>query len=167
MSTDFKLEHNFPNIPLEKFIAHLNDPALNDMLKEALDFEERTLLIKKENHDSVLWQFKVKKKQALPSAIKKVLKDDAFSWQESSRFVQKENCIYWSISPQIKALKFFGEGTWQLTRYRQGTKRIIEGKITVDIPLVGKVVETFIVNELLKTYEIEPKVQEKFYSHVS
>lgn len=166
MATNFKLEHDFPTISLEKFTAHLNDPELNRMLEKGLAFEERKMIKRKESTDGVEWQFKVKKSGELPAAIQKIIKGDVFGWQENSRFVRKENCIYWQIVPDAKILKFFGEGVWLLEAQGKGCKRIIEGKITVDIPLVGKMVEAFIVNELIKTYEIEPSIQKKFYAKV-
>ncbi len=166
MTTSFKLEHKFTTIPLEKFVAHLNDPKLNKMLEKGLSFEERSLVHRKESPGEIEWQFNVKKSGELPSAIKKVLKQDSFGWREVSRFVRKENCIYWEILPTSKLLKFHGEGVWRLTPLKQGCVRLIEGNVTVDIPLVGKLVENFIVSELVKSYEIEPSIQEEFYSQL-
>lgn len=167
MTTAFKLEHDFKTIPLEKFVAHLNDPKLNKMLEQGLSFDERTLISRKEDVDGIEWQFRVKKSGELPAAIKKVLKEDSLGWQEKSRFVRKENCIHWQILPDTRLIKFHGEGVWRLLAQSHGCKRIIEGKVTVEIPLVGKLVEGFIVNELVKSYEIEPSIQEKFYAQIS
>ncbi len=166
MTTAFKFEHKFKNIPIEKFVAHLNDPKLNKMLEEGLSFDERTLTSRKEKPDGIEWQFMVKKSGELPAAIKKVIKGDSFGWQEISRLVRAENCIYWEIVSTSKLLKFHGEGVWRLTPEKQGCVRMIEGTVTVDIPLLGKIVEGFIVNELVKSYEIEPSIQEEFYSQV-
>lgn len=166
MTTAFKLEHQFKTIPIEKFVAHLNDPKLNKMLEEGLGFDERRLTSRTENADGIEWRFSVKKSGDLPAAIKKVLKDDSFGWQEISRYVRKDNCIYWEIVPVNKVFKFHGEGVWKLKAAKQGCTRIIEGNVTVDIMLVGKMIETFIVNELVKGYEIEPSIQEEFYSQL-
>lgn len=166
MTTPFKVEHTFKNIPIEKFVAHLNDPKLNAMIEKGLSFDERTLTSRKETPDGIEWQFRVKKSGELPGAIKKVLKGDSFGWQETSRLVRKENCIYWEILPLSTLIKFHGEGVWRLTPAKEGCTRVIEGKVTVEIPLVGKIVEGFIVNELVKGYEIEPSIQEQFYSQL-
>lgn len=166
MTTRFKLVHEFRTITLKKFVAHLNDPMLNDMLIEGLSFEERTLVKKEKNGDEITWQFQVKKRSELPPIIKKVLKSDAFGWSETSRFVPKDHCIYWRIEPLTKIVKFFGEGVWRLKAKNQGCVRTIEGEVSVEIPLVGKVVEEFIVNELIKSYDIEPSIQEQFYAQV-
>lgn len=167
MTTAFKLEHDFKTISLDKFVAHLNDPKLNKMLEEGLSFEERTLTSRKESPEGIEWHFRVKKSGELPAAIKKIIKGDSFGWQEISRFVRKENCIHWQILPESKLIKFHGEGVWRLLAQSKGCKRIIEGKVTVEIPLVGKLVEGFIVNELVKSYEVEPSIQEEFYAQIS
>lgn len=167
MATSFKLEHEFSNIPLDKFIAHLNDPKLNQMLLEGLGFTERKLLERKDSAQEIEWRFKVSRNGELPAPIKKIIKEDGFSWLEISRLVRKENCIHWEIIPQIKALKFHGEGMWLLTALNHGCKRIIKGQVSVEIPLVGKLLEKFIVDELVKLYEKEPKIQEKFYSQIA
>jgi hypothetical protein len=166
MATSFKLEHDFLDIPLEVFESYLNDPELNHMLEEGLGFDERTLIKRKDLKDGVEWQFLVKKCGDIPKAVQKFLKDDGLTWQETSRFNKNDHAIYWEITPESKLLKFHGQGTWVLSRAADGCKRVIEGSITVDIPLVGKMVEGFIVNELVKTYEIEPTIQKKFYKNI-
>ncbi len=168
MATSFSIEHEFPKISLEKFEAHLNDPTLNRMLEKGLAFEERKMLEKNDaKNGDIIWTFRVKKKGTLPAAVKKILQGDAFSWQEISRYVPSEHCVHWEIIPEVKTLKFHGQGTWKLSKSGKGCKRVIEGKISVDVPLLGKVVESFIVSELKNSYEIEPEIQEKFYASVS
>jgi hypothetical protein len=166
MATKFKIEHEFANISLDKFIAHLNDPVLNKMLQEGLKFKERKMLERQENDEGILWQFRVKKQGELPKPIQKIVKDDALAWIEKSKLVKKDQCIYWEILPESKVFRFHGTGVWRLSAMSRGCKRVIEGEIAVEIPLVGKMVESFIVSELLKTYEIEPLIQEKFYAQL-
>jgi uncharacterized protein DUF2505 len=168
MTTKFSIEHDFPTISLEKFVTYLNDPKLNKLLEKELDFDERKMIEKKEDaNGDIEWSFIVKKTGEMPSALKKLIQGDCFSWKEISRYVPKEHCIYWEILPDVNLVKFHGEGVWRLKKLGKGCKRIIEGEIKVDIPLLGKVVESFIVNELKSTYEIEPSVQEKFYASIA
>src|SRR5580704_1514193 len=125
----FKLEHEFLEIPLQKFIAHLNDEKLNQMLLVGLDFTERKLLKHKEFPDRIEWQFLLKKSGDLPKVISKILKSNSISWLEDSVFKKNENCIYWHISSKDSLLKFSGEGTWKLSSFKKGSKRVIEGNI--------------------------------------
>lgn len=168
MTTKFSIEHEFPTISLEKFVAHLNDPKLNRLLEKELDFDERKLIeTHEEKNGDIEWQFIVRKSGDMPAALKKIIQSDCFSWKEISRYVPSEQCIYWQIVPEVQVVKFHGEGVWRLKKSGKGCKRTIEGEIKVDIPFVGKMVESFIVNELKSTYEIEPSVQEKYYASVA
>lgn len=166
MATQFKLEHEFLDIPLAVFEAHLNDPELTKRIKQGLGFDERKLVSHKESKDSTEWSFLVKKHGDMPKALQKIFKDGGLSWLEQSRFVRDEHCIYWDIKPESNLIQFHGHGTWQLASKGAGCKRVIEGSVNVQIPLVGKMIETFIVNELVKTYEIEPTIQREFYRWV-
>lgn len=166
MTTSFRLEHEFPKIPLEKFIAHLNDPKLNEMLEKGLDFTARKLTKCTEKPDSIEWQFVIEKSGEVPAAIEKVIKGTTISWVEDSKLIKKENCIYWQITPKNSPLKFSGEGVWKLSAHKNGCKRVIEGNITVSIPLIGKMIEAFIANQMKESFELEPTIQNKFYASI-
>jgi hypothetical protein len=166
MATSFKLEHDFSDIPLDIFLSHLLDPKLNQMLKDGLSFDERRLVERKETKGGMDWCFLVKKSVELPSAIKRILKADDLIWKEFSSFVRKDHCVYWKIVPELKLVPLRGEGRSKFSKKQDGCKRIIEGQITADIPLVGKMVEAFIVNELLKSYDIEPGIERDFFRSI-
>lgn len=168
MATTFKLEHEFPKISLERFEKYLNHPKLNEILSKMPGFRSRDLIEEKQ-HDSgeIEWRFQVVAGGNVPPAVQKIISPDMFTWIESSRFVPKEHCIYWEIIPTLARGKFEGKGSWQLSKKGKGTKRIIEGEVAVKIPFVGKVVESFIVSELKKSYEIEPQLQQQFFEQIT
>lgn len=161
----FSLVHDFLTIPLPIFEAYLHDPKLNDMLVTALNLDERKLINKESTDKDITWVFLVKKSSAIPEVLKKWFKD-GLSWQETSRFVRDEHCIYWEIKPISNVLKFYGEGLCKLSSKNHGCQRVIEGKVCVDIPLIGKAIEPLIVKELIKQYDIEPAIQEQFYQEM-
>lgn len=165
MTTSFTLEHDFPGISIELFEKHLNHPDLNEKLAEMPAFRSRDLIEEKRlKNGEIHWSFKVVAGGDIPPAVQKVISKDMFSWVENTRFVPDEHCIYWSIEPLISKGKFEGKGTWLLESTKKGTRRTIEGDISVKIPLIGKIAESFIVNELKRNYEVEPKIQQTFYN---
>lgn len=167
MATKFTLEHFFPTITRQKFEAYLNHPKLNELIKKELDFLQRELVKKTDmKNGAIEWQFKVKKIGDVPSGIKKIIGDNAIGWIEVSRFEPEDHCIYWHIEPAVKNLPFTGHGVWRLKDKGQGCERTIEGEVSVGLPLIGKIAESFIVNELKKVYETEPAIQEKFYQGI-
>ena len=165
MATKFKLEHEFPDIPMSLFEEHLNHPELNEMMSNMPAFRSRELVeTQKMNSGEIIWRFKVVAGGEIPPAVQKVLSADMFSWWENSRFVPSEHCIHFNIEPVVAKGKFEGGGRWQLYEHGKGTRRVIEGEMNVKIPFVGKLVEGFLVNELKRNFEVEPEIQSKFYA---
>lgn len=164
MATKFTLEHDFPTIPIALFEQYLNHPELNKKLAAMPAFRSRTLEEKEDlPNGEVRWRFKVVAGGAVPPAIQKILSEDMFAWWEESRFVPEEHCIFWTISPLFKQVHFHGEGMWRLNKSGRGTKRVIEGEITVKVPFVGKLVENYLIGELKANFDVEPEVQKEFY----
>ena len=166
MATKFTLEHNFPEIPVDIFEAHLNHPDLIKKLDKMPAFRSRDLVSKTENGDgSTTWRFKVVAGGDVPPAVRKVLSEDMLTWHEDTKFVPSEHTIHWTITPLTeRAQKLLAaHGIWKLIPDGKGTRRIIEGNIDVKVPLIGKVVEAYLANELKRNYDVEPDIQRAFY----
>jgi hypothetical protein len=164
MTTIFRLEHEFPDISVELFEKHLNHPELIAMLGAMPAFRSRDLVEKKDLGDGrVNWRFKVVAGGDIPKSAQKVVSPEFLTWHEDTRFEPKEHTIYWKIDPLQKKVDVDAHGIWKLIPSGQGTKRVIEGNITVKMPIVGKVVEGFLASELKKNYDVEPDIQRKFY----
>ncbi len=167
MASTFKFEHDFHGVSRAKFESHLNDEKLNAMLEEGLAYKERRLTKKVTNKDgSITWHFHVSATGDFPKAVSSILKTNQLSWDEISTFVPDEHCIRFQIVPHTKLLNMSGEGVWRLLESAKGCRRVIEGTITVGIPFVGKVVETFVLGELKKNYELEPGIQKAYLDSV-
>ncbi len=166
MATTFRLEHDFPDIPVDLFERYLNDPELIAMLSGMPAFRSRDLVAKKDLGGGVVeWRFKVVAGGELPAAARRIVSEDMLTWHEDTKFVPAEHTIYWKIMPLKDKVKDLLEahGVWKLIAHGKGTRRVIEGSITVKVMLVGKVVEQFIAAELKKNYDVEPDIQRKFY----
>lgn len=166
MASTFRLEHDFPDIPVDLFEKYLNDPELIKMLAGMPAFRSRDLVDRKDLGGGVIeWRFKVVAGGDIPASARRVVSEDMLTWHEDTKFVPSEHTIYWTITPLKEKFReiFSGKGIWKLIPQGQGTRRIIEGEITIKMPIVGKVVEQFIVSELKKNYDVEPDIQRKFY----
>jgi hypothetical protein len=166
MATTFRLEHEFKDISVELFERYLNHPELIAMLGGMPAFRSRDLVDKQDLGDGVVnWKFKVVAGGEIPSSARRVVSEDMLTWHENTKFVPKEHTIYWTIEPLKDKVKdiLAANGIWKLIPQGDHTRRIIEGTITVKVPIVGKVVEQFIANELKKNYDVEPDIQRKFY----
>jgi hypothetical protein len=164
MATPFRLEHDFPDIPIDVFERYLNHPELIEMCAAIPAFRSRDLV---EEHDDGggkrRWRFKVVAGGDIPAAARKVLTEEMLTWHEDTRFLPEEHTIYFTIEPIRWKGKFDCRGTWRLEPRGEGTHRVIAGSLAIPLPLVGKVAETVIVGELKKNYEVEADVQRRFY----
>ena len=166
MATTFRLEHDFSDIPVDLFERYLNHPELIAMLKGMPAFRSRDLVEKKDlGGGRVNWRFKVVAGGEIPASARRAISEDMLTWHEDTRFEPTEHTIHWTIVPikEKVANILEAKGIWKLIPSGQGTKRVIEGTITVKVPIVGRVVEQFIANELKKNYDVEPDIQRKFY----
>lgn len=173
MATTFRLEHDFPDIPIELFEKHLNHPDLIAMLAAMPAFRSRDLVEKTDLGGGVVgWRFKVVAGGDVPLAARRVVTDEMLTWHEDTRFVPSEHTIYWNIiplSPKFREI-LDAKGIWKLTPHtfgaKTGTRRVIEGNIHVKIPIVGKIAETYLADELKRNYAVEPDIQRKFYAQI-
>jgi hypothetical protein len=166
MATTFRLEHEFKDIPVDLFERYLNHPELIGMLGAMPAFRSRDLVDKKDLGGGVVnWRFKVVAGGDIPASARKVVSEEMLTWYEDTKFVPNEHTIYWEITPLAESFrsKLESRGIWKLIPQGNDTRRIIEGSITVKIPIVGKVAEQFIANELKRNYDVEPDIQRKFY----
>jgi len=164
MATTFQFEHEFPEISMELFEKYLNHPVLNKKLSSMPGFKSRDMLEEQKlPGGETLWKFKVVAGGDVPASMQKLLPDNLLTWMETSRFVPNDHAIHWQIEPLIAKGKFEGKGSWALSKKGKGTKRVIDGEISVKIPFVGKVIESFIVEQLRRSYEVEPGIQNGFY----
>lgn len=166
MTTTFRIENEFPDVPIEVFEKHLNHPELIEMLKAMPAFRSRDLVERKDlPGGETLWRFKVVAGGEIPGPARKVLSEDMLAWYENTRWVPAEHVIHWSIELLAQKLKdsIESKGTWRLEKKGGGTRRVIDGAVTVKMPLVGKIVEQFLVGELKKNYQVEPDIQRRFY----
>src|SRR5687768_18116255 len=127
MTTTFRIENDFPDIPIELFEKHLNHPELIDMMKGMPAFRSRDLVEKKDLGDGqVNWRFKVVAGGEIPGPARKVISEDMLAWYEDTRWVPKEHCIYWTITLLAGKLKDMvdSRGTWRLEPRGQGTRRV-------------------------------------------
>lgn len=164
MTTSFKLEHDFSDISIDVFERYLNHPELIEMCAAIPAFRSRELVEEQDlGGGKKRWRFKVVAGGDIPATARKVLTEEMLTWYEDTRFEPSEHTIHFTIEPIKWAGKFDCHGTWRLIPRGEGTHRVIEGTLSIPLPLVGRVAESVIVNELKKNYEVESEVQRKFY----
>lgn len=167
MATRFEIKHEFKTISLDIFEKYLNHPKLDSYLKSIKGFETRELVnYKKYDDGKQEWIFLVKALSEMPSYMKSLFSGHSLGWHEHSRFEPNDHCIYWRIEPLIGKNMISGQGRFLMQKKNKGTLRTIDGEVHIKVPLLGSQMERFLVNELIKAYDEEPKAQLAFYEHM-
>lgn len=157
MFVRFEIVHEF-EIPLDAVELAVLSPDLFSKLKSRMNMEEVT---QKEHRleDGVLhrrWAYQASVR--VPVFAKKVVTREMLSWDEASTYDLKAHEAAWSVSPIKPEWKkyFQAEGKFKLVPTGEGTtKRIVEGELTLRIPVVQRMAERAILAEVRRMFEAE------------
>ncbi|MDF1562107.1 MAG: DUF2505 family protein [Deltaproteobacteria bacterium] len=163
MATKFRIEHTWP-VKREVVLAHLFDDELHDRCNVALSSADRSRVsVEHKEGGEVLQRFHVKVRD-LPPGATKVLKPEVFEWDEESRWDPKGETIHWRVLTQVMSNKIDCAGELFYVAAGDQTRRVVEGRIEIKIPLAGKVAEKVIVGQLEKTYAELSTAESKYFS---
>jgi hypothetical protein len=154
----FEIVHDF-DIPLDAVELAVLSPSLIEKLSPRLTNMET---VEQRSHSMTngiferVWSYRANVK--IPGFAKPYVTPDMLGWDEHSSYDLKTHTATWTIVPHVKPAwrKFFAStGTYTLVANGEGTSRIIQGDLTLEVPVVRKVAEPMIVNEVKKTFEAE------------
>ena len=156
----FQISHEF-DVPLDALELAVLSPDLLSRLRRNLSatMEEVT----QKQHELVegvltrVWSFQANVK--VPVFAKKVVTREMLSWDEQSKYSIKTHVAAWVVVPNVRPewQKYFhAEGTYTLLPLASGrTRRVVEGELSLKVPVVQKVAERAILGEVKKTFEAE------------
>ena len=154
----FEIVHDF-DIPLDAIELAVVSPNLIDKLAPRLKNIEGMRQKSHAMKDGVferVWSYHANVK--IPGFAKGYVTPDMLGWDEHSAYDLSKHRAEWTIHPHFKQAwrKFFrASGTYTLVPRRDGTRRVIKGDLELNVPVVRKVAERMIVNEVKKTFEAE------------
>jgi Protein of unknown function (DUF2505) len=155
---DFQIAHEL-DIPRDAVELALVSPTLLDKLRvrmPGLDgCEQKSHSLDREQLERI-WYFRVN--VPLPKFAKDYLAKDMLAWDQSTSYNLATHEGTWTIHPAIKPKwkKFFSaSGTYALLASGQGTRRVVTGAVTLNIPAIGSVIEKLIIGEVRKKFEAE------------
>jgi Protein of unknown function (DUF2505) len=154
----FEIVHEF-DIPLDAIELAVLSPSLIEKLAPRLTNMETVEQVSHAMIDGIferVWSYRANVK--IPGFAKPYVTPEMLGWDEHSSYDLKRHKAKWTIVPHVKPAwrKFFmSTGTYALVARGEGTARIIKGNLTLDVPVVRKVAEPMIVNEVKKTFEAE------------
>jgi Protein of unknown function (DUF2505) len=155
----FQISHEF-DVPLDALELAVLSPDLFSRLTKHLSNMEEVRQTKHNLADGVLervWAFQANVK--VPVFAKKVVTREMLSWNEESKYTIASHTAEWVVVPNVRPewQKYFhAEGTYKLMPLASGrTRRVVDGELSLKVPVVQKVAERAILGEVKKTFEAE------------
>jgi hypothetical protein len=151
---EFELIHHF-ECGLPAFVkAVYFDNELNKRLLKMKNISHREVKEIKDGPEKATRLMYIEAASAIPREVR-ALVGDKLSWNEVSTLDKKTNTVSFEIQPTMK-LPLECKGRYEMSAEGSGkVRRVISGDVRVRIPLIGKTVEKFVVNQLVASFEEE------------
>lgn len=94
----------------------------------------------------------------LPAAMVKVLKTERIGYELETRIDVARHRAEWTITPLVLPDRVQGAGVAVVTPTSDGCLRIIEGDLTIKVPLLGRKMEERLIAEITTSYNTTAEV---------
>ena len=145
------IENNF-NISAQRLVELLLDKEFEDGLWDAVGFTNVEILELKQEEGRRFRKAKVTPSTDLPGFLKKVV-GGATGYYEVTDWDIKARVNRWNtyLSERMPGVNI--SGTFIVHEAGEGKcRRVAEGEVNVRLPLIGKKIEEFLINETKKSY---------------
>ena len=159
--TPFRIVHTFAADPARYWKLFFHEP-FNVALYERIKVKERKVLDWKETDGTIVRSIKIVPARDLPGFIKKLVGGD-LGYVESSTFYKDKDSMDVVVEPTLFKDRTTVKARYWIEPAGEGKlKRTFEGSIKVDMPLVGKKVEQFIIEDMTRGYEITTQMMNEW-----
>lgn len=160
-----ELVHSF-DVSRDTYEKNINNPILLKMCEGRLPYLKSRELVATTDPtpDKRKWRFRVEADYKMPEAAKKVI-GEKLGWFEESTFDRKEHKIDFEVLPDFFKGRYSCRGEQLFVETGPATfDRVMTVNLEVGILIVGRMVESHILERLKETYAIEYEIQKEFFS---
>ncbi len=155
--THFKITHELATDPAGFWKVFLHEPY-NVELYDRIGVKERTVLDRSEDAATVKWSVRIVPRRDLPAVVRKIVGGD-LGYTEISVLHRAENWIDVRIEPTLLRDRTKIHGRYSITPVgEKRVRRVFEGDVAVDVPLVGRKVEAVVIEDIQKSYDVAAQV---------
>ncbi len=140
----------FPCSP-EELTPIFDSPAFHERMAQR-SAVVRELIEERDESDASVSRWRVTAKREIPAAMAKMIGSKHIVYEQESRRDKASGVLHWTITPMVLADKFSGAGTTIVRATAGGCERVIEGELTVKVPLLGKKMEGKLVENVQESY---------------
>lgn len=149
---EIRISHHFPCTPREYWDA-TRGPVYEEDLRR--DMEMDVVVLERREEGSRLWErVRVSPRKELPVVMAKAIGASRLSYVQEVDSNSDDLTMKWRVIMDAMPEKVTCAGTSRvIASPAGGCERIIEGEITVGIPLVGRIIEKHVVEGIAKSYD--------------
>ncbi len=144
------VRHTFP-CSLDVFWQMFWDEEYDRLVGEAAGVT-REMLWDREEGDRRRWRMRFTPAQELPSLVAKAIGTPKLVYEQES-LLDADRRLHWEVFPAVVPDKVTAKGTMVARAAGAGIERVVEGEVTVRIPIVGSRIERAIHQSVLDSYE--------------
>ncbi|MEM6533158.1 MAG: DUF2505 domain-containing protein [Myxococcota bacterium] len=149
----FEIEHTFAGISLEAYERLYFDEPFNVSLCEKVKLD-RELLVLNEDGDRLHREVKVSPRgREIPKPIAKFIGVSRIEYVEKIDYTFGTGSGTWLSVSSFMTEKIDSGGTIEMIAAGESVKRIVAGEIKVKVFGLGKTIESFIIEDVKKSYE--------------
>lgn len=150
MSTTISIDDRFDCTP-EVLFDRLSDNAFDDDLMKALNMSKE-LIEAKETPQGMTYVIRLTNPDTIP-AIAKRFAGEHLSYVETRIWNRSKMGNTWEIVPEISGATVEAKGTTEIVADGSGCIRRTRGKISVNLPLIGKKIEEMVLQSIKDTFK--------------
>lgn len=158
----FQLQQHYPFQPSEVMGAMLH-PGLHAFLEHHVpDLRSRTELELSRRGDTVERKVRCVPSTPIPDAARHLVKPEMITWVEEARFDLSRDTVSIQIIPAGFRHVFSFVGRIVLEADPGGCRRKVTGEVTIRMPVVGKIVEDYLIEEIRRNMDAEGQALGQF-----
>lgn len=147
---DFRIAHRFPCVPA-KYWAMTHDPVYEQSFRG--DDVDTVVLEARDDGTHSFERRRVSPRKLLPPLMAKAIGRDRLSYVQEVDFDNAACSSVWRVVSDIMPDKVRCAGTSKILAVEGGCERVMQGRIDVEIFLVGGQIEKHILKELQGGYD--------------
>ena len=146
-----RLVHALPASP-ERLWRALEDPDFQALSQSTARVARA--VVEEGVKDGLPWRLaRMTARDPLPPPARAAMGVERLTWDQEETVDAARFTVRWRVSAAAISDRFRGEGTWTLRPAPHGTDRVIEGDVSVAIPLIGGKIESAIARRLTESYD--------------
>jgi len=147
---NLNVRHTFP-CTADVFWQMFWDDEYDAMVSKSAGVTRETLW-EREEGDQRVWRMRFTPDQELPAMVAKAVGTSKLVYEQQSRLTA-DKVLHWEVFPAVVPDKVTAKGTMRIQEHARGVDRIVNGEISVRIPLIGGRVEKAIHKSVVESYE--------------